>query len=94
MRGHITNDGMEIDYTHDVTDCPAFRHELKAIHERRDESCREWLQGHAFGAAKTLLAKMNLRIRRGAAAAGSTPCSSSITRHVTATERECAPWNA
>ena len=48
----------ELDYTHDITDSKSFAPELRAIHARRDESCRDWLQAHAFNPAKCLLAKM------------------------------------
>eukprot|EP00966_Prymnesium_polylepis_P063874 1481556-Prymnesium_polylepis.1 len=39
-----SGDAAEIDYTHDFTDSIAFKQELKAIHRRRDEVCRDWLR--------------------------------------------------
>lgn len=56
------NGEADIDYTHDITDCIGFRAELKRIHARRDESCREWLQANAFRLEKQMLAKMAHRI--------------------------------
>ena len=51
-------DALSMDYTHDITDSVAFAPELRAIHARRDEQCREHLEGHAFATGKCLLAKM------------------------------------
>jgi hypothetical protein len=41
-----------VDHRPEITQAPSFRHELKAIHERRDERCRGWLETHAFDPCK------------------------------------------
>ena len=52
----------EINYTHDITDSLAFGPELKAIHARRDEQCRDYLATHAFRPAKLALIKYSHRV--------------------------------
>ena len=53
---------LSMDRTSEITDSKAFRLELAAIHERRDEACRDYLQTHAFRVQKQLLAKVSHRL--------------------------------
>ena len=50
-------DASSMDLTHDITDSIAFAPELRAIHARRDEQCREHLEGHAFASGKIVPAR-------------------------------------
>eukprot|EP00966_Prymnesium_polylepis_P199172 4615075-Prymnesium_polylepis.1 len=62
LRGGVIDAAAEMDYTHDITDSLAFKGELKAIHRRRDEVCRDWLRDRALRPAKQLLAKCTARM--------------------------------